>query len=509
MDYGATTAHRFNTDKLVIDIANSRVGMGTATPRANLEVFGGDAGGSPYIGALLLAAPQDGYSASLSIETKTGTDRIWTFLPGTGGGSPNTNLRIWDSTAAAERFTILGDGTGAGNVGIGITTPSDYADLTLGGGVLCLAEAATPTADANFAKIYSKNDNKFYFQDGAGSEHKVLHAGDVDISDDTNLAVTSPIVLTDDTLSLNQSAVDHGSIGGLTGDDHSQYLLATGARAGASSQAQDFGSNGIKADVIAESTAATGVTIDGFLIKDSGPAGWDGWQIADETWTYASADDPTFTFTISGDKTGKYSVGMRLKLTQTTAKYFIITAVSYSSPNTTVTIYGGTDYDLANAAIASPYYSTQKAPLSFPLDPDKWTVETADTNDVTQASPTSGTWYNLGSITISVPIGAWNVSYQVAASVYKAAATSVSIYTTLSTANNTESDRELTHFGYQYFSTTQDTYLGVPMTRFKSILLASKTSYYLNAKTDITGIDQLRFWGHISTSVIRVVCAYL
>ena len=45
----------------------------------------------------------------------------------------------------------------------------------------------------------------------------------IDISDDTNLAVVSPIVLTDDTLSLDQSAVDHGSIGGLSDDDHTQY----------------------------------------------------------------------------------------------------------------------------------------------------------------------------------------------------------------------------------------------------------------------------------------------
>ena len=49
----------------------------------------------------------------------------------------------------------------------------------------------------------------------------------IDISDDTNLAVVSPIVLTDDTLSLDQSAVDHGSIGGLTDDDHTDYHTDT------------------------------------------------------------------------------------------------------------------------------------------------------------------------------------------------------------------------------------------------------------------------------------------
>src|SRR3546814_11128225 len=35
----------------------------------------------------------------------------------------------------------------------------------------------------------------------------------------------------------------------------------------------DWGSGGILADVIAESTAATGVTIDGLLIKDGGVGG--------------------------------------------------------------------------------------------------------------------------------------------------------------------------------------------------------------------------------------------
>src|SRR3990167_8989491 len=62
---------------------------------------------------------------------------------------------------------------------------------------------------------------------------------------------------------------DHGALTGLSDDDHSSlYLLTSGARAGSTSQAQSFGATGIKADVIAESTAAAGVTVDGLLIKD-------------------------------------------------------------------------------------------------------------------------------------------------------------------------------------------------------------------------------------------------
>ena len=49
-------------------------------------------------------------------------------------------------------------------------------------------------------------------------------------------------------------------------------------------------------------------------------------------------------------------------------KYFIITGVSYSSPSTTLTLYGGTDYDLANSAIIEPYFSMAKTPYCFPLD---------------------------------------------------------------------------------------------------------------------------------------------
>lgn len=89
---------------------------------------------------------------------------------------------------------------------------------------------------------------------------------------------------------------------------------------------------------------------------------WNGWVGDGETWTYASAT----TFTISGDKTGKYQKGDKVKLTQTTDKYFRITNISYSSPNTTVTVDGFGIYTLANATITNPYYSKMDNPQGFP-----------------------------------------------------------------------------------------------------------------------------------------------
>jgi len=62
-----------------------------------------------------------------------------------------------------------------------------------------------------------------------------------------------------------------------------------------------------------------------------------GWITANETWTYAS---PT-TFTIPGDKTGRYQKGDKIKLNQAAIKYFYIIGVAYADPNTTITITGG------------------------------------------------------------------------------------------------------------------------------------------------------------------------
>ena len=40
-------------------------------------------------------------------------------------------------------------------------------------GEIFIAETTTPTAVTNYGAIYTKNDNKLYFQDGAGAEHEV------------------------------------------------------------------------------------------------------------------------------------------------------------------------------------------------------------------------------------------------------------------------------------------------------------------------------------------------
>jgi hypothetical protein len=90
--------------------------------------------------------------------------------------------------------------------------------------------------------------------------------------------------------------------------------------------------------------------------------GSDGWIDSTQTWTYASST----TFTVSGDVTAQFVTGTKIKLTQTTAKYFYVTGATYGAPNTTVTVTGGSDYSLANASITSPMYSYMSNPQGFP-----------------------------------------------------------------------------------------------------------------------------------------------
>lgn len=237
----------------------------------------------------------------------------------------------------------------------------------------------------------------------------------------------------------------------------------------------------------------------------------DGWVAASETWTYASADDPTFTFTITGDYSTTYFPGQRLKLTQTTVKYFIVTAVAYSAPNTTVTIYGGTDYDLANAAISSTFYSPVKAPAGFPLDPLKWTHEFSDTSSRIQSSPVQNTWYNPGTMSIAIPIGAWHVSYRVALDIYSQNQIATASSVSLSTSGSTPSDDDWTIFQQFYIddAVTHDPNLIFTVRMEKDITLAVKTTYYLICRTTAASVSRVGFENTVAKLVIRAASAYL
>lgn len=117
-----------------------------------------------------------------------------------------------------------------------------------------------------------------------------------------------------------------------------------------------------KTDLIDDVMAVDVNEIQDEVAAIEGELGLLGWSPYSSTWTYASAT----TFTVSGDQTARFRTGTKIKLTQTTVKYFYVLSSSYAAPNTTVTITGGSDYSLANAAITSPNVSYMENPYGFP-----------------------------------------------------------------------------------------------------------------------------------------------
>jgi hypothetical protein len=86
----------------------------------------------------------------------------------------------------------------------------------------------------------------------------------------------------------------------------------------------------------------------------------DGWVVVLNSWTYLSAT----TITVPSGAASIYSVGDKIKLTQTTVKYFYVTSVA----DTVLTVAGGSAYVVVNAAISAIGYSKLSSPVGFP----KW-----------------------------------------------------------------------------------------------------------------------------------------
>lgn len=229
-----------------------------------------------------------------------------------------------------------------------------------------------------------------------------------------------------------------------------------------------------------------------------------GWTATGESWTYASWTSGTRigTITVPTDATTKYKAGDRIKITQTTGgtKYGIIVKVT----STVLTVFFPSGTTFNNEAITSPTYALAGVnPFGFPTDPTLWQLKYSSTSNASQGSPTANTWYNLGSTSIAIGIGIWELSYE--ANIYETVITGPSMYATLSTSNNSESDPEFTSRNYINTNASILNTVG----RRKFVNLASATTYYLNAKVDAGSPTSINFYGSQGATIITAFCAYL
>lgn len=132
-----------------------------------------------------------------------------------------------------------------------------------------------------------------------------------------------------------------------------------------------------------------------------------GWTAITETLTYASAT----TITVAAGAESRYQKGDKLKITQTTDKYFYIVGVA----DTVLTVAGGTTHTLVSAEITSPHLSRIEKPFGFPdyfswdLNPQGFSTVSKSGrfsihgNDVFILCSINGT-SNATSLTFSLPV---------------------------------------------------------------------------------------------------------
>jgi hypothetical protein len=234
-----------------------------------------------------------------------------------------------------------------------------------------------------------------------------------------------------------------------------------------------------------------------------------GWISLTGTFTFVSWDSTAYTGVVNSnlDLTSYLSVGMKVKFTQNSAiKYAFITAIT----STQLTLFLGTDYSLNNSAISNSYYSMLKAPFGFPMQVEKWTKQYRyfGANQF-MSSPVVGTWYNVNSTAMDVPIGNFLLEYSCAVFVTTTAGrTAARINSTLSTSPTTEVDQDFTSFiGVSGASSILTSFTMCKISKYISV--NSKTSYYLNLRTQNDGQDLLGLGSLYTPTIIKAVCAYL
>ena len=173
-----TTADATRTAELAIQILNSgafvnvisAVGAGgVSLSYAGVQKLYTTSLGAQIVGTLIC----DGIIVGANENIYLGTAGI--VYTGTDLRLTTTDGKIQLVYYNAGFYTML-EATPTGPVELYYNNALKAATLNDGftiAGCLTLDEITTPTADANHGKIYTKTDNKIYFQDGGGTEHEI------------------------------------------------------------------------------------------------------------------------------------------------------------------------------------------------------------------------------------------------------------------------------------------------------------------------------------------------
>jgi hypothetical protein len=160
------------TGRLFID-GSGRLGLGTSSPGAQLDVSGSAA--SAVVGAQVVNTDASGYS-NLILRNSGGTAREYQLVVGGSTSASANNFWLYDATAGQVRLHV----SSAGNVGIGTTSPADRltvvdgTNIIVGAGALALNNYTNEGAGFTFGRA---NDGARVMALGVVDTDKLLFAG--------------------------------------------------------------------------------------------------------------------------------------------------------------------------------------------------------------------------------------------------------------------------------------------------------------------------------------------
>jgi len=185
----------------------------------------------------------------------------------------------------------------------------------------------------------------------------------------------------------------------------------------------------------------------------------------------------------------------------TVTKKFLLTDISYSSPNTTLTMYGGTDFALSSGAISNPYYSMVEQPFGFNRNPNKWSVQIISNTNYVVSSPVAGTIYNPGNLQISVPIGKWKI--RKANPVQAVASGSMDFFIAISYSPSINTNAFI--ISSHYISQNHELSIFGEM----EVEMCTKKIIYITIVTTTSGTTSLIFKGSASPIILKATSVYI